>query len=64
MLGQGAGMGWINRLRVTAEACTQDAFVVYWAGVDIWKMGALARFVSVLRTEVGRREICSKKEGR
>lgn len=36
--------GWI--WKVPGASCTEDASAVLWAGVDIWKRGALTKFTS------------------
>lgn len=45
--GSGADVALKSGLRVSEAACTEDASVVCRAGVDICKMGALAKFISL-----------------
>lgn len=45
--GSGAGVGQKSRPREPGASCTEAAPVVFWAGVDICKMGALAKFISL-----------------
>lgn len=50
--GAACGAGLKNRWKCPTER-TQPTAVVGQAAVDICKMGALAKFISVLRMEVG-----------